>query len=111
MRNTLQDRLDSHLLVAFQDSTLVLKITHGKLSQATNTSFVTNETTLHCNLVTASIQIQVTNQSLVQLKGLGESRRQTKWMSNKGRILMACSNAQQVILYTESAQIVSFEFD
>ena len=57
------------------------------------------------------IFIQVTKSSLVQIKGRGENRRRTKWESEKGRILMACSNSRQVVIYIEGGQIVYFEID
>lgn len=66
---------------------------------------------MHCGLLVGDIFIQVTKSSLVQIKGRGENRRRTKWESEKGRILMACSNSRQVVIYIEGGQIVYFEID
>jgi splicing factor 3B subunit 3 len=53
----------------------------------------------------------VTRRSLIQIQGRGENRKKTKWDSDKGRILKACSNSRQVIVYIEGGQIVYFEID
>ena len=111
LKNSMQDPLDSFMIVAFQDSTLVLQIAMDKVSQITNSGFQTNESTLHCGLLVGDIFVQVTSRSLIQIKGRGESRRRTKWESDKGRILMACSNSRQVVIYIEGGQIVYFELD
>ena len=77
----------------------------------TNSGFQTNESTLHCGLLVGDIFIQVTQRSLIQIKGRGEGRRRTKWESDKGRILQATSNTRQVVIYIEGGQIVYFELD
>lgn len=66
-----------------------------------NSGFQNQETTLHCGLLEEDIFIQVTPKSLIQIQGKGENRRRTKWESDKGRILMACSNTRQVAIYIE----------
>ena len=53
----------------------------------------------------------MTRRSLIQIQGRGENRKKTKWDSDKGRILKACSNSRQVIVYIEGGQIVYFEID
>ena len=80
----------------------------------TNSGFQTSETTIHCGLIVGDIYIQVTNRSLIQIpvKGRGDGRKKrTKWDSDNGRILMACSNTRQVVIYIEGGQIVYFEID
>ncbi len=94
LKNSLKDSLDSLMIVAFTDTTLVLQIVDDKVTQVTNSGFQTNESTLHCGVLHGDIFIQVTSRSLIQIKGRGENRRRTKWESDKGRILMACSNSR-----------------
>jgi len=88
-----------------------MQIVEDKVTQVTNSGFQTNESTLHCGLLFGEIFIQVTSRSLIQIKGRGDNRRRTKWESDKGRILLACSNSRQVIIYIEGGQIVYFELD
>ena len=39
LKNSLEDELDSLMIVSFQDSTLVLQIAQDKVSQVTNSGF------------------------------------------------------------------------
>jgi splicing factor 3B subunit 3 len=66
---------------------------------------------LHTGLLEGDIFVQVTPKSVIQIQGHGESRRRTKWESEKGRILMACSNTRQVVIFIEGGQIVYFQLD
>ena len=88
-----------------------MQIQQDKVTQVTNSGFQANESTLHCGLLAGDIFIQITSRSLIQIKGRGENRRRTKWESDKGRILMACQNSRQVVIYIEGGQIVYFELD
>ena len=99
------------MVVSFQDSTCVLQIIGDKVSPVTTSGFQTNEPTLHAGLLEGDIFIQVTQRSLIQIQGKGENRKRTKWESDKGRILMACSNTRQVVIFIEGGQIVYFELD
>jgi len=99
------------MVVTFQDSTCVLQIIGDKVSPVTTSGFQTNEPTLHAGLLEGDIFIQVTQRSLIQIQGKGENRKRTKWESDKGRILMACSNTRQVVIFIEGVQIVYFELD
>ena len=65
LKNSMEDKLDSFMIVAFQDSTIVLQIAEDKVSQVTNSGFQTNESTLHCGLLVNDIFIQVTSRSLI----------------------------------------------
>lgn len=53
----MEDKLDSFMIVAFQDSTLVLQIAQDKVSQVTNSGFASNESTLHCGILVNDIFI------------------------------------------------------
>lgn len=65
LKNSMQDALDSFMIVAFQDSTLVLQIGDDKVSQVKDSGFLDNESTLHCGLLVGDIFVQVTSRSLV----------------------------------------------
>jgi splicing factor 3B subunit 3 len=111
MKGSLTDLHHQYMVVTFQDSTCVLQIIGDKVSPVTTSGFQTNEPTLHAGLLEGDIFIQVTQRSLIQIQGKGENRKRTKWESDKGRILMACSNTRQVVIFIEGGQIVYFELD
>lgn len=107
----MQEELSSYMIVSFHDTTLVLQIADDKVTQVQNSGFQTTECTIHCGLLEGDIFIQVTPRSLIQIQGKGEGRKRTKWESDKGRILLACSNTRQVVIFIEGGQIVYFELD
>jgi hypothetical protein len=48
------------MIVAFQESTLVLAVSNDKVSQVTDSGFVTTEQTVHATMLEGGIFIQVT---------------------------------------------------
>ena len=111
LKGSRQDEHHKYIIMTFQDQSYILQISGSSVDQAKNTGFVTNEQTLHAEILDGDIFIQVTRKSLIQIQGRGENRKKTKWDSDKGRILKACSNSRQVIIYIEGGQIVYFEID
>lgn len=75
------------------------------MTQLQNSGFQTTEQTLHAGLLSTDVHIQVTNKLLVQIT---PEKKRTKWESDK-RILLACSNSRQVVIYIEGGQLVYFE--
>ena len=119
LKGSLEDDLHKYMVVSFPESTIVLEIKQDKVQQVTNAGFYTNESTLHTNLLSGDVFIQVTPKSLIQIKGEGEKRKRNQWESDQGKIVMACSNERQVAIYIEGGltgnkqggQLVYFELE
>ena len=106
-KESFTDELHKIMIVSFPESSLIFQVTEDKVSQLLNSGFQTTEQTLHAGLLCTNAHIQVTSRSLIQIT---PEKKRTKWESER-RILLACSNSRQVVLYVEGGQLIYFEVD
>jgi len=117
VKKSIQDEYDSHIVVTFPASTIVLSVGET-VEEVKDSGFLLESNTLALSILSDSSRVQVHSKGVRHIRqNVGGQTGVVEWKTPDGRVVeKACANSSQVIIALQSAaghgnELIVFELD
>jgi len=117
VKKSFEDEIDSHIVVAFPASTIVLSVGET-VEEVEDSGFILDNTTLAVSILSDSSRVQVHSKGVRHIRqNVGRQTGVVEWKTPDGRFVeKACANSSQVIIALQNAtghgnELIVFEID